>query len=76
MDTTVFIGLVIAGVTEAIRLSVPKVNGSVTIVVAALVGFLIALVDKPIGLPNITIVAGITAGLATAGVVGIAKRFG
>lgn len=77
MDATiVFIGLVIAGLTEAIRLSVPKVNGAVTIGIAALVGLFVALVDVQLGLPNVTLAAGISAGLAVAGVAGIAKKVG
>jgi hypothetical protein len=77
MDSAiVFIGLVIAGITEAIRLEVPKVNGAVTIAAAALIGLLVAALDVQLGLPNITLAQGISAGLAASGTVAIAKRVG
>lgn len=75
-STIVFIGTLIAGVTEAIRLAVPQVNGAVTIAVAALVGLLVAVLDTAIGLPDVSIATGISTGLATAGVVAAAKRIG
>lgn len=76
MDSILFIGTVIAGVTEAIRLTFKDVNGAVTIVVAALVGLLVALVDTQVGVGDVTVAEGILAGLAAAGVVATAKRVG
>ena len=75
-EAILFIGTVIAGVTEAIRYLVPQVNGAVTIAVAALVGLLVALVDVQLGLPNISLALGVSTGLGTAGVVGAFKRIG
>lgn len=76
MDSILFIGTAIAGITEAIRLSVPKVNGAVTIGVAVVVGVLVALLDTQIGVGDISVAEGIMTGLAAAGVVATAKRVG
>lgn len=74
IEGVVFITTIIIAVTEAIRLLVPKVNGAVTIGVAALVGILVALIDTQIGVQDITVAQGILAGLSSAGVVTVAKR--
>lgn len=75
-EGVLFIGTVIAAVTEAIRLEVPRVNGAVTIAVAALVGLVVALLDTQIGVQDLTVAQGILTGLSAAGVVAVAKRIG
>ena len=76
MDSTVFVGAVIAGVTEALRRRFPQVSGEFTVLVAALIGGLIAVVDVWIGLPDQTVWQGIATGLGTAGVAGVVKKIG
>lgn len=76
IDTAFFVGAVVAGVTEFIRLLSPKVQGPVTVAVAALVGVLVALVDTQVGVADVTIAQGLVIGLATAGVVGTVKKVG
>ncbi len=76
MDSLLFIGTVIAGITEAIRLAGPRVNGAVTIGVAALVGLLVGFFDVTLGVVDVSPAAGLLAGLASAGVVATAKRIG
>ena len=76
VDSVVFIGSIIAGITQAIRYLSPKVHGVVTIGVAALIGLLVALVDTQIGIADITIAQGILTGLGTAGVVATAAAVG
>lgn len=76
LGATLFYGAVIAGITEMIRLSVPKVNGAFTIAVAVGVGILLALADNSIGVQNISVAQGILLGFGTAGTVGTAKRIG
>lgn len=73
-DGIVFITLIITAITEAIRLRVPQVKGDITIYVAVAVGILVALVDTQIGLSDLTIAGGITAGLGAAGISAIAKK--
>ena len=76
IESTIFIGAVIAAITEAIRLSTDKVHGAITIGVAALTGLVVALVDTGIGVANISLAQGVMIGLAAAGTVAVAKRVG
>lgn len=71
-----FIGLVIVAVTEGIKLLVPKVNGAVTIFVAAVIGVLVALLDVQIGVEDLTVAQGLLIGLSASGVVTVATKFG
>lgn len=75
LSSVVVVGLVVVGVVDAVKDLSPKVHGFVTVIVAALVGALWALVDGQLGfVPDLTVAQGITAGLSAAGVVGIAKK--
>lgn len=75
LSSVVVVGLVVVGVVDAVKDLSPKVHGFVTVIVAALVGALWALVDAQLGfVPDLTVAQGITAGLSAAGVVGIAKK--
>lgn len=76
MESALFIGAVVTAVTELIKRVVPQVGGWVTIVVAPLVGVLVALVDTYIGVANISIAEGAMIGLASSGVVTVASRIG
>lgn len=81
MSTEIFIGLVTVAVVDAIKDQWPQVKGKVTVLVAGVVGGLLALVTQLIaestsGLPEVHIALGVAAGLAAAGGVGIAKRVG
>lgn len=76
IEGAVFIGAVVVAVVDAIKSRVPQVTGEITVLVAGLVGGTIALVDKYIGVTDITFAAGVLAGLAAAGAVGVAKRIG
>lgn len=68
IDSVVFIGAGIIAVTQAIKFVAPKVNGAVTILVAVLVGILVALLDTNIGIADITVAQGILTALAAVGV--------
>lgn len=74
VEGLLFISTVIVAVTEAVRLLVPKVNGAVTIAVAAAVGVLVALLDKEIGVTSLSVAEGLLVGLSSAGVVAVAKK--
>lgn len=75
LSSIVIVGLIVVGVVDAIKDLAPKVNGFVTVLVAALVGLLWALIDGHLGfVPDLTIAQGISAGLSAAGAVGIAKK--
>lgn len=68
IDSVVFIGALIIAVTQAIKIVVPQVSGAVTIIVALLIGVLVALLDTSIGLVNISVAQGILIALASVGV--------
>lgn len=74
VEAALFIGTVIAGVTEFVKYIVPKVNGAVTIAVAVLVGVVVALVDAQIGVTDINVAEGIMTAFGTVGVVSLVKK--
>lgn len=76
VEGVVFIGAVVVAIVDAIKSQVPNVQGALTVLVAGLVGGLLALVDVHVGMEDLTVAAGVLAGLAAAGAVGVAKRIG
>lgn len=76
VEGAVFIGAVIIAVTQAIKFLAPNVSGAITILIAALLGLLVALVDTNIGVVDMTVAQGILTGLAAAGVHTVARQVG
>lgn len=77
IESTVFIGAVIVGITQFIKLARDKnYAGALVIVFAVLVGFVVSLVDTEIGIANISVAQGILLGLAAPGVVTVAEKIG
>lgn len=76
VDATLFIGAVIAGMTQLLKTTFPKISGSWTIVTAVLVGVLVAVIDKEVGVTDVTIAQGVMIAFGTAGVVGTAQMVG
>lgn len=76
IDAAVFLGAVIIAVTSAIKDLAPKVQGWVTVAIAALLGLLLSLVDIQIGVTNITPAQGIMLGLGAVGVHTVASAIG
>lgn len=75
VEGAVFIGAVIAGVTRAIKLLAPEsVQGIVTVIVAVVVGIVVALLDTQIGVVNISVAQGIMIALGTVGVVNVVEK--
>lgn len=71
----VFIGTVVAGLTQLFKLIRDKnYTGAIVIVVAALFGALLAVVDTSIGVSNLSIAEGIMIGFGAAGVVAVAEK--
>ena len=68
VDSYVFIGAIIIAITQAIKYVAPKVSGLITMVVAVLVGLVVALLSTPIGLGHISVAQGILTALAAVGV--------
>ncbi len=76
IDSVVFIGAVIIAVTAALKDLAPRISGWVTVLVAALLGLLVALVDTHIGIADISVAQGILTGLSAAGVHTVARQIG
>lgn len=76
VDSVVLIGAVIIAITQAVKFVAPKVSGAITIIVAVLVGILVALLDTHIGVADITVAQGIIIALASVGVHTTAKQIG
>jgi hypothetical protein len=68
MDSTLLIGAIIIALTQTLKFFSPKITGIVTVVVALVVGAVIALVDVNIGLANITVAQGLLIALGAVGV--------
>lgn len=76
VNAVLFIGTLIAGITQLVKSVVPKVNGSYTIIVALFVGVLVAAIDTQIGVPDVTIAQGLMIAFGAVGVVGTVERIG
>lgn len=68
MTEIAFIGLIIIAITQAIKTWIPQVSGGITILVAIIVGVVVALLDTHIGLADISVVNGVTIALGAVGV--------
>lgn len=73
-EGSVFIGTIVIALTEALKSIDNRINGYITVVVAGLIGLLVAVVDTHIGIQDITIAQGILTGLSAVGVVTVAKK--
>jgi hypothetical protein len=76
IDSVLFIGAIIIAVTQAVKFVWPKVSGAVTIIIAILVGVVVALLDTHIGVADITVAQGIMIALAAVGVHTTARQIG
>jgi high-affinity Fe2+/Pb2+ permease len=74
VEAVLFIGSAIIAVTQAIKYLVPQVNGAITIAVAVLIGLAVSLIDKEIGVSDLSVAEGIMTGLASSGVVTVARN--
>ena len=74
VEATLFISAAIIGITEFIKTLSPKVSGALTIVVAVVVGLVVALSDAQIGVQGISIAQGIMTALGSVGVVTVANK--
>lgn len=76
VEGVIFIGAIIIAVTQFIKLLVPQVSGAWTIPAAVVVGVVVALVDKKIGVTDITVAQGVMVSLGAVGVHTTASRIG
>jgi hypothetical protein len=76
VDAIVFIPLIIIAVTQMIKMALPQITGFVTILVAFCVGVVVALVDKEIGVQDVTIAQGLVYALGAIGITAVAAKAG
>lgn len=74
VEGAVLIGAAIIAVTQAVKHVWPNVNGAFTIAVSVALGILVALIDKEIGVTDMTVAQGIMVALAASGTVTVAKN--
>ncbi len=76
IEPAIFIGAAIIAVTQFLKFLEPKVSGAVTIIVAVLVGVLVGLVDKHVGIVDMTVAQDVLIALAAVGVHTTARQIG
>lgn len=76
VEAIVFIPLIIIAITQMIKMAFPQINGFVTIIIAFTVGIVVALVDKEIGVADVTIAQGIVLALGAIGITAVAAKAG
>lgn len=76
VDAAIFIPLVIVAVTQMIKMAIPGIKSWVTVLLALVVGILIAVVDGAIGVTNITIAQGVVFALEAIGITAVAAKAG
>lgn len=76
VDATLFIPLLIVAVTQMVKMAFPQITGFLTILVAFVVGIVVALVDTSIGVTNISIAQGLVLALEAIGIAAIAAKAG
>ncbi len=76
VEAAIFIPLVIIAITQMVKMAFPQITGFLTIVVAFVTGIVVALVDTPLGVADITIAEGIIASLGAIGITAAAAKAG
>lgn len=76
VEATLFIPLMILAATQLVKMLIPTVSGWLTIIVAFVVGVVIALVDTHIGVTNITVAQGLVYSLGAIGLSVVANKAG
>lgn len=68
--------LLIVAVTQMAKMALPQITGWVTIIIALVVGVIVALVDQEIGVTDITIAQGLVFAVEAVGVAALAGKAG
>ena len=76
VDAAILIPLLIVAVTQMIKMALPQITGFVTILVALAVGILVAVLDVPLGIADITVAQGLYLALGAVGITAIAAKAG
>lgn len=76
VSAAVLIPLLIVAFTQFLKQAVPNIKGFVTVLVALLVGIVVALIDGFIGVTDITVAEGIVFALEAIGITILASKAG
>lgn len=76
VEAIVFIPLIIIAVTQMIKMVFPQITGFLTILIAFVVGVIVALVDTHIGVADVTVAQGLVLALGAVGVTTVAAKAG
>lgn len=76
VEASIFIPLIIVAVTQMIKMKWPQITGFLTIIVAFVVGVLVALVDQVIGVTDISIAQGLVYAVEAIGITAVAAKAG
>jgi hypothetical protein len=76
VSALVFVPLVIIAITQMVKMALPQVSGFVTILIAVVVGVVVALLDTSIGVTDISVAQGIFLGLTAVGITTAASKAG
>ena len=76
VEATLFVPLMIVAVIQIVKMILPNVKGWLTIIVAIVLGVVVAMLDTHIGVTDITIAQGIVLALEAIGVTVLAKKAG
>lgn len=74
IEATQFIPLAIIAVTQVLKMAIPGIQGFITIIVALLVGVLVALLDTHIGINDITVAQGFMFAAEAVGITVLFKK--
>lgn len=73
MEATLFLSVVILALTQMVKMAIPeRVHGWITILIALVMGVLVAIFATPLGVTDTSIAEGIVAAL---GAIGISTAF-
>ena len=76
VEATLFVPLMIVAVIQIVKMILPNVKGWLTIIVAIVLGVVVAMLDTHIGVTDITIAQGIVLALEAIGVTVLARKAG
>ncbi|MGI9028166.1 MAG: hypothetical protein ACR2FM_05010 [Candidatus Saccharimonadales bacterium] len=76
VEAEIFVPLLIIAVTQMLKMALPQISGFVTILVAFVIGILVAVLDNAIGVTDITIAEGIVYALGAVGITALASKAG
>lgn len=76
VEATLFIPLIIIAVTQMLKMAFPQITGFLTVGIAFVVGIVVALVDKDIGVVDVTIAQGLVSALGAIGITTLAAKAG